>query len=100
MHADTEAIRAYGTATTTMSTDLRTAAAVLARDVGPTVVAAFGPVGARFAAALTDAAARLACRVITVADDVTNSAAATTATASAYDEVEHQAQAELARTRI
>lgn len=100
MHADTEAIRAYGKVTTELSTDLRAAAAVLARDVGPTVLATFGPVGARFAAALADAAAGLADRATTIADNVTMSAAATTAAASAYDDVEHRAQAELARTRI
>jgi hypothetical protein len=81
-----------------MSTDLRAAAAVLAGDVGPTVVAAFGPVGARFAAALAEAATGLACHVTTIADDVTNAGAATTAAASAYDDVEHRTHAELAQT--
>jgi hypothetical protein len=98
MHADTDAIRAYGSVTTAMSTDLRAAAAVLTEDVTPTVLAAFGAVGARFAEALADAAAGLVGRVGLIADDVTNSSAAATATANAYDDVEHRSQAELART--
>ncbi|MDT5009684.1 MAG: Excreted virulence factor EspC, type diderm [Mycobacterium sp.] len=100
MHADTDAIRAHGKATADMGTDLRTAAAALGGDVEPTVMAAFGPVGARFAAALAEGTAGLVNRMTTIADDVTRYSDATTATAHAFDGVEQHAQAVLARTRM
>jgi hypothetical protein len=98
MHADTDAIRAYGKAHADMSTDLRAAATRVDGDVGPTVLAAFGPVGARFAAALAEGVAGLASQVAAIAEDVTRSASATTATAIAYDDVEQHSRTELART--
>jgi hypothetical protein len=67
-------------------------------DVAPMVVAAFGPVGARFAAALAEGVEGLARRVAAIAEDMTHSAAATTATAVAYDDVEQHSRIELART--
>jgi hypothetical protein len=80
-----------------MSTDLRAAAARVDGDVAPTVLAAFGPVGARFAAALAEGVEGLARRIAAIAEDMTHSAAATTATADAYDNVERSSRAELAQ---
>jgi hypothetical protein len=97
MHADTDAIRAYGTATTELSTDLRSAAALLTRDLGPTVAAALGPVGARFAEALTDAAAGLLTSVTRVGDDVAAAGTATEAAARDYDDAEMHARTKIAQ---
>jgi hypothetical protein len=100
MHADTDAIRAYGKAHADIGTDLRAAATRVDGDIAPTVLAAFGPVGARFAAALAEAVGGLADRVAAIADDVTNSGAATVAIAAAYDDVERNSRTELARMWI
>jgi hypothetical protein len=97
MHADTDAIRAYGTAATELSADLRAAAAILARDLGPTVAAALGPVGARFAEALTDAAAGLQTDVSRIGDDVMAAGTATAAAARDYDDAEMHARTKVAQ---
>jgi hypothetical protein len=97
MHADTDAIRAYGTATTELSADLRAAAALLGRDLGPTVSAVFGPVGARFAAAVADAATALATSVTKIGDDVAAAGTATVAAARDYDDAEMHARTKVAQ---
>ena len=97
MHADTDAIRSYGTATTELSTDLRSAAAILARDLGPTVAAALGPVGARFAEALAEAAAGLLTDVTRIGDDVAAAGTATVAAARDYDDAEIHARTKIAQ---
>jgi hypothetical protein len=97
MHADTDTIRGYGAATIDLGTDLHAAAAVLSRDLGPTVAAAFGPVGARFASALAGAAEALVTSVTRIGDDVVASGAATTAAAAQYNDVEARSRAQIAR---
>ncbi len=96
MHADTDEIRNYGRSTSQLSDDLRAAAALLARDLGPTVTAAFGPVGTRFAAALAEAISTLEHTVIEIGDDLDASGAATVATAHRFDGVEEHASAQIA----
>jgi hypothetical protein len=100
MHADTDAIRAYGTATTELSADLRTAATLLAGDLGPAVAAALGPVGARFAEALADAAAGLLTNVTRIGDDVAAAGSATVAAARDYDNAELHARTKIALAGI
>ena len=97
MHADTDAIRGYGGATVDLGTDLRAAATALSRDLGPTVVDAFGPVGARFAQALADAADALMRSVARIGDDVVTHGTAISAAAGQYDDVETHARARIAQ---
>jgi hypothetical protein len=96
MHADTDAIRGYTGATAELCTDLRAAAALLTENLGPTVAAAFGPVGTRFAAALADAAAGLLADVTRISDELDGSGTAMLATADRYDDAEERAQAHIA----
>ncbi|HEY7051575.1 MAG TPA: hypothetical protein VH496_05485 [Mycobacterium sp.] len=97
MHADTDAIRAYGGATTDLAADTATVAALLRRDLSTAVTAAFGPVGNQFAAALTQGAADLAKAVRTVGESLDVSGAATTAAAGDYDQTEAHSRTEIAR---
>lgn len=97
MHGDTDAIRAYGGATTNLAADLRAAATALSADLRDTVADAFGPIGARFAAALAEAATGLSERVRTIGDDMAASGAATAAAAGDYDDVEARSRAQIAR---
>ena len=55
MFVDTDAIRALGAHCSNQADDLSTAALALKSLPGSDAAAAFGPVGARFLAALTDA---------------------------------------------
>jgi hypothetical protein len=70
---------------------------MLSGDPAASVASAFGPVGARFAAALADATAVLVTRVTKIGDDVADSGAATAAAASHYDDVEQRARTQIAR---
>lgn len=97
MHADTDAIRAYGAATNDLGAELAASAGLLSRDLGPTLAAALGPVGARFAAALADATAVLVTTVATIGDDVTASGTATATAAIKYGEVEQRARDQITR---
>jgi len=97
MHADTDAIRRYGGATVDLGADLRAAAAALPHNLGPTVAGAFGPVGARFAQALADAAEALMTGMATIGDNVVTHGAAASAAARRYDDVETLARARIAQ---
>jgi hypothetical protein len=97
MHADTDAIRGYGGATIDLGADLRGAVAALSTDLGPTVTDAFGPVGARFAQALADAAEALMTCMTKIGDDIATSGTATIAAARDYDDVEQRAGAQIER---
>jgi hypothetical protein len=79
MFADTNAIRALGSAHAVEAEDLAAIAARLS--ALPTGASLLGPVGARFLAALSDAAADASRAVAALSDSV--SAAATTAHSSA-----------------
>jgi hypothetical protein len=79
MFADTNAIRALGSAHAVEAADLAAIAARLS--ALPTGASLLGPVGARFLAALSDAAADASRAVAALSDSV--SAAATTAHSSA-----------------
>ena len=96
MLADTDAIRALGSASATQAADLAAIAATLSSLPGPATAALFGPVGARFLAALTEAVADQSRAVAALSDTV--AAAATTAGASAagYDDADGRASDMLA----
>lgn len=96
MHADTNAIRAYATATADLAGQLHAAAALLGRDNGAIVTEALGPVGVRFAAALTAAASGLAARVAAIGEHMSTSGTAATDAAGGYDDVEERSRAQIA----
>lgn len=97
MHADTDAIRGFAGATADLGADLRAAAAAWSPDLGPTIADAFGPVGARFAQALTDAIESVARSVSRIGDDVVTHGSATTAAACRYDDAELSAREQVSR---
>ena len=100
MQADTDAIRGYGRATVDLGADLRAAAAALPRDIGSTLAAAFGPVGARFAQALADAAEALMTGMVRTGEDVMRHGSATVVAAWQYNEVETRSRARIAQVRV
>jgi hypothetical protein len=97
MHADTVAIRGYSTAALDLSADLQAAAAALSRDLAPAVTGAFGPVGARFAQALAEAAASLTRGVTNVGDHLAAHGTTSGVAAGAFDDVESRTQARIVR---
>ena len=96
MHADTNSIRAFGATTADLAADLHTAAARLRQDMSPAFAASLGPVGLRFATALTEAAAGLAASVAAIGESMTTSARATDAAAAGYEDVEARSRAQIA----
>jgi hypothetical protein len=96
MHADTDAIRGYGTATSDLGADLRAAVIPLSSVATATVTNALGPIGARFAKALADAADALVASLTQIGDDVVAAGTATTAAAADFDETERRAQTHIA----
>jgi hypothetical protein len=91
MLADTDAIRALGSANSVHAADLAAVASTLSSMPGAAAASMLGPVGTRFLAALADAVAAEARAVAALSDSV--SAACTTAHGSAtgYDEAEQRA---------
>lgn len=61
-----------------------------------TVTDAFGPIGARFAQAVADAAAALVASLTQICDDVVAAGAATTAAAAGFDDSERRSQTRIA----
>jgi hypothetical protein len=97
MHADTDAVRAYGGITTDLGADLQEAAAVLSCGLGAMVENAFGTVGSRFGRVLDEAAAGLAAHVRRIGENVTASGAATLSAARDYVDVEVASQTQIAQ---
>ncbi|KAA0077336.1 hypothetical protein CIW52_30895 [Mycolicibacterium sp. P9-64] len=90
MLADTAVIRALGAAHSRQSADLDAVAATLRSVPGPECAAAFGPVGARFLAALTAAIARESDVAAQLSERVAHACRTAEATASAYVGAEHR----------
>jgi hypothetical protein len=97
MQADTDAIHAYGAATIDVGAELTATAGLLSRDLAPALADAFGPVGARFAAALADATAGLMTTVATIGDDLADSGAATATAAVKFGEAEQRTRDQITR---
>lgn len=95
MHADTDAIRQYGTATADLGNDLHAALAPLS-SVAATVTTAFGPVGTRFARALADATDALSKSLMKIGDDVVAAGTSTAAAAADFDDTERRSQLHIA----
>jgi hypothetical protein len=90
MLADTDAIRDLGSATSTQAADLAAVALTLSSLPDPTLASTFGPVGARFLAALADATAREAQAVTALSDSVAAACPTAFATATAYGDADHR----------
>jgi hypothetical protein len=93
MFADTNAIRALGSAHAVEAADLAAIAARLA--ALPTGASLLGPVGARFMAALSDAAADASRAVAALSDSVSASATTAQSSATAYEAADHRLGASL-----
>lgn len=89
MHADTDAIRALAAANFAHADELAALASKLA--AAPIAETAFGPVGQRFIAVLTEAVAHEARRVAALRDRAWASGDAAHRTALAYDEADERA---------
>jgi hypothetical protein len=85
MLADTDAIRALGSASCANAADLSTAAAALSSLPGAATAQVFGPVGAGFLAALADAAARESCLVAALSENLGAASMTASVSAAAYD---------------
>ena len=90
MLVDTDAIRALGTACSNQASDLSAAAAALKDLPGPDAIAALGPVGARFVAALDDAATAHARAITALSADVASAHPVSAAVADAYADADQR----------
>ncbi len=88
MFADTDAIRALGSANSTHADDLADIAAALSSLPVTSAGSSLGPVGARFLSALTEAAADGSRAVTTLREHLLISSTTAYAVASAYDSVD------------
>jgi hypothetical protein len=88
MFADTDAIRAFGTASSAQAADLAAAAVTLSSVPGPAAGSMLGPVGTRFLAALADATADASCAVAALRDRVAAGCDTAHASAGAYQEAD------------
>jgi hypothetical protein len=86
--ADIDAIRALAAAHSRQAADLDAVAATLRSAVGPECAAAFGPVGARFLAALTEALDRESAAVAQLSERMTVADHTAAAAAVAYGSTE------------
>jgi hypothetical protein len=88
MFADTDAIRALGSANSTHADDLADIAAALSSLPATAAGSSLGPVGAPFLSALTEAAADGSRAVTTLSEHLWMSNTTAYAVASAYDSVD------------
>jgi excreted virulence factor EspC (type VII ESX diderm) len=88
--ADTTAIRALAAAHSRHAADLDAVAATLRSVVAPACATTFGPVGARFLAALAEAVARESATVAQLSDRLTVADHTAAATAAAYGSAERR----------
>jgi hypothetical protein len=96
MFADTDAIRALGSATSTHADDLTVIATALSSLPVAAAGSSLGPVGARFLSALTEAAADGSRAVTAMSDHLVMSNTTAYAVASAYDSVDSGAGVRIA----
>jgi hypothetical protein len=97
LSVDTDLVRAYGAASTGHAADLQAAASRLTTlDAGS--AAMFGPVGARFMAALARAAGDTARSVTDVSGSLTAARTGALASAQAYEEADGAVDGRLLRT--
>jgi hypothetical protein len=90
MFADTDAIRTFGAANSTQAADLAALVAALASLPDASASSMLGPVGARFLAALADAATDASRAVAALSDRLDAGHLTARASAAAYENADHQ----------
>jgi hypothetical protein len=90
MLADTDAIRALGSASSARAADLAAVASTLSSLPDPATASMFGAVGARFLAALAEAVAMETRAVAALRDSVSAACTTAHATASGYDDADQR----------
>jgi hypothetical protein len=90
MLADTDAIRALGSAALSHAADLAAVASTLSALPDPATASMFGAVGARFLAALADATTNEARAVTALSDRVSAACATANASANSYDDADER----------
>jgi hypothetical protein len=90
MFADTDAIRAFGAASSAQADDLSAIAAALSAMPSPAAGPTLGPVGARFLAALADATSDASRAVATLSDRLEAGRSTSGASATAYENADHR----------
>ena len=90
MFADTDAIRTFGAANSAHAADLAAVAAALSSMPGAAADSMLGPVGARFMAALIDAATDASRAVAALSDRLDAGHLTARASAAAYENADHQ----------
>jgi hypothetical protein len=88
MFADTDAIRAFGAASSAQAADLVAVAATLSSMPGSAAGSMLGPVGTRFLAALADATTDASRAVAALGDRAAAGCDTARASAGAYEEVD------------
>ena len=89
MFADTDAIRTFGAANSAQAADLSALVAALT-SLPAASASAMGPVGARFLAALADAATDASRAVAALSDRLEAGHVTARASAAAYENADHQ----------
>lgn len=97
LSADTDLIRAYGSASSDHAADLQAAAARLTAVSAAATI--FGPIGGRFLAALTRAAEDEARAVTDLSDSIAAARSAAWGSAQVYERADADAGTRLAWTR-
>jgi hypothetical protein len=97
MFADTDAIRAFGAASSAQAADLSAVVATLASLPAPAASSALGPVAARFLAALADATTDASRAVATLSDRLESGHFTARASATAYENADHRLGAAVSR---
>jgi hypothetical protein len=85
MFADTDAIRAFGAASSAQAADLAAVAATLSSMPDPAAGSMLGPVGTRFLAALADATTETSSAVAALHERVASGCDTAHASAGAYE---------------
>jgi hypothetical protein len=97
MFADTDAIRALGTASSAHAADLAAVASALSAMPDAAADAMLGPVGARFLAALADATTEASRAVTALADRLAAGCRTAHASAAAYENADEHTGAAVSR---
>jgi hypothetical protein len=97
MFADTDAIRAFGAASSSQAADLAAVVASLSSMPGPAAGSMLGPVGTPFLSALADAVVQGSRAVAALSDRMAAGHLTAYASAGAYDNADHQFGAAVSR---
>jgi Excreted virulence factor EspC, type VII ESX diderm len=95
-YADTDAIRVLGSTNSRHAADLAAIATTLSSLSAASSISTYGPVAARFAAALADAAAEGARAAVALSERLCESRLTAYGAAAAYEAADHRAGARVA----